>query len=386
MSGDETDRAVDPAASLRPPVRVFAVEDDRIQLDWRSLPAGLLEVDVPGAPPVRVEIAAGPGALEITGLTPDAAGTASVRLGDDVALELAFRTLPPPVGEVLARIATISDLHVGTPGFDLRERMLDDDPTDPHPQRCGRAAIDEAAAWGAERLVVKGDITASNRAPQWQAAGEMLAGSPMPVRTLAGNHDTYLPDGHADPDAASAAAGIPIARGVEVHDIGGLRLVLLDTTIAGRGHGRVAHVRTEAADAVHDAAGGALVLMHHHVQPLPIAYHWPPGIPSQEGLPFLRDLARANPCTFVSSGHTHRNRRRPHQVLTITEVGSVKDYPGVWAGYVVSEGGIRQVLRRVAAPSAIAWTERTGDAVFGTWRHWSTGTLQDRCFAVPWAP
>jgi hypothetical protein len=43
----------------------------------------------------------------------------------------------------------------------------------------------------------------------------------------------------------------------------------------------------------------------------------------------------------------------------VTEVGSPKDYPGTWAGYVVHEGGIRQVVRRVAAPEVIRWTEST---------------------------
>jgi hypothetical protein len=70
--------------------------------------------------------------------------------------------------------------------------------------------------------------------------------------------------------------------------------------------------------------------------------------------------------------------------MVITEVGSPQHYPGTWAGYVVHEGGIRQVVRRVAAPDAIAWTEQTRRSVLGVWARWSPGRIQDRCFSIAW--
>ena len=87
---------------------------------------------------------------------------------------------------------------------------------------------------------------------------------------------------------------------------------------------------------------------------------------------------------FVTSGHTHRHRRRRHGTAVITEVGSPKDFPGTWAGYVVHEGGIRQVVRRIARPDVLRWTERSAAAAFGLWCRWSPGTLDDRCFAHTW--
>jgi hypothetical protein len=95
-------------------------------------------------------------------------------------------------------------------------------------------------------------------------------------------------------------------------------------------------------------------------------------------------VAAANPATLVTAGHTHRNRRRRHGPIPITEVGSPKDYPGVWAGYAIHEGGIRQIVRRTADPHVLAWTERTGDTVMGQWRRWSPGSLDDRCFSHTW--
>ncbi len=68
----------------------------------------------------------------------------------------------------------------------------------------------------------------------------------------------------------------------------------------------------------------------------------------------------------------------------MTQVGSTHDYPGTWAGYVAHDGGLRQVVRRIVAPDAIAWTERTRHVLFGLWGRWSPGRLQDRCFTLRW--
>jgi hypothetical protein len=70
--------------------------------------------------------------------------------------------------------------------------------------------------------------------------------------------------------------------------------------------------------------------------------------------------------------------------VVVTEVGSTKDHPGTWAGYAVHDGGIRQVVRRVAAPEAIRWTEATRRSYLGVWGPWSTWARSARCFTHPW--
>ena len=57
-----------------------------------------------------------------------------------------------------------------------------------------------------------------------------------------------------------------------------------------------------------------------------------------------------HPATLITAGHSHRHRRHTHGPLVITEVGSIKDFPGTWAGYVAYEAGIRQVVQRIAGP------------------------------------
>lgn len=367
-------------ASTEPPVRVFAVESECAQLDWGRLPAGRLTVEIPNSAPLDREVCEGPGTLEIVGLQPDSDVELRVRHSGGLDFALALRTLPAMPGEEITRIATISDLHVGTTGFDYKNRLRDDNLEDPHPLRCARPAISEAAGWGAKHLVIKGDMTENNFEVEWQLVGELIRSSPIPVLAMPGNHDGYMPAGHTDPDEAAERAGFDLRRGVSKIDFGPVSLLLVDTTHPGKGRGRIAHLAQDVFDAAADTDRGALVFQHHQIQPVPV--YWPPGINSLEGFPYLRNLARAQRNTFLSSGHTHRNRRNPHKVLTITEVGSVKDYPGVWGGYVIHERGIRQVLRRVSAQDAINWTERTGDALMGAWRLWSRGVLSDRSVEV----
>lgn len=297
-----------------------------------------------------------------------------------------FRTLPSPPGELLARFATVSDLHVGERSFGLLPRYRED-PRLPisssYPVRCGRAALAEAAAWGASLVVVKGDLTWSGRALQWSTVADVLTSSPVPVHLTFGNHDV-VPKG-VDGRAALAGHGIVVGTEPEVIDIPGLRIVVAHTAEAGHRRGALARSHQAAVlDAVASARGPAFVPMHHYVDPLPFVSRYPAGIPKAEGDAFLSALARANPATFVSFGHTHRHRRKQRFGLPLTEVGSTKDYPGVWAGYAVHEGGIRQVVRRIVEPSCLAWTEPTRNTLLGVWRWWSPGRLSWRCFTHPW--
>jgi hypothetical protein len=70
--------------------------------------------------------------------------------------------------------------------------------------------------------------------------------------------------------------------------------------------------------------------------------------------------------------------------VVCTEVGSPKDFPGTWAGYIVHETGISQVVRRVAAPDVLAWTDYSGRAALGLWQLWSPGLRPHRCFHHEW--
>ena len=85
------------------------------------------------------------------------------------------------------------------------------------------------------------------------------------------------------------------------------------------------------------------------------------------------------------AGHTHRNRVRRFSAtgdVPWVEVACVKDFPGAWAEYRVFEGGILQVFRRISAPEALAWSERTRGMFAGLYEIYAFGALADRCFAI----
>jgi 3',5'-cyclic AMP phosphodiesterase CpdA len=338
-------------------VDVFAVEDDAAQVIVRA----------PGGPPV---------ARAVTGLHPDATQTVDV-LGQATSIT----TLRPPPGRLLSRVATLSDLHLGLPHhFGVRDHERH---TTPFPLRCARAAVREALAWGADALVFKGDLTQHARPAEFEQLAELLDEIEVPVGILLGNHDARLVSDDVDARKSLANMGRPF-EDVAWLDVPGARIILVDTTVPGRGYGRVHHVREHAIAAAADATDPVVLMLHHHLEPhrIPIAY--PFGVPARPANAFLDELRDAAPALFVTSGHSHRNRARIQHGVPITQVGSVKDYPGVWAGYAIHEGGIRQVVRRVAEPTCIEWTERTAAAMAGIWGRWTPGRLGGRCLTHVW--
>ena len=372
-----------PRSSVRPPAvharpHVFAVEDTAAQVTFSALPPGETVVEAGDARAV-LRGDGRPAAVVLEGLPPAAVLDLVVngrRAGR-------FATLAPPPGRLLCRFATVNDVHVGEDRFGLVWPMRERGAAEAHPVRCLRAALAEAVAWGAEAVVAKGDLTAKGRPREWEAVARLLGEVPVPVEAVHGNHDVKrrASDGHA----AVAAAGVGLHDEPTAVDLPGIRLVLACSAVPTRHDGRIdEHQREVLAKLVGEAPGPAFVGLHHQLQHGRWLTYWPPGVPPAESRALLDALAEANPATLVSSGHTHRHRRRHHGPVVVTEVGSTKDYPGTWAGYAVHEGGIRQVVRRVAEPSAIAWTEYTRRAVGGVWGRWSPGPLGARCFTHPW--
>lgn len=392
----------------RPTVSVFAVEDRTVQLTWRHLGSGTLRLRV------RVADRAGstgrwsggggrvideravvtnelPGSLVIDGLP---AGTtlsieATLPGSGEEQHRLEATTLASLPGPELCRIATVSDLHLGTHVFG-QQGTISEHPTPAvaHPERCARSAIADTATWGAEHLVAKGDLTNHGQVPEWRQYRRLVDEAPFAVDALPGNHDRAFDDGSAGlaPEEAAKVFDLSMAAPVLVRDLPGVRLVLFDSTSGGRHIGRVDTYREQILDAVaesdHDRA--VLVMLHHQLQPNLISEGWPIGVPQRQSARFLEALAGAHRRVFVTSGHTHRHRRWSHAGVTTTQVGSTKDYPGVWAGYAVHEGGLRQVVRRVSRPDCLRWTDHTRRAAFGTWRLAAPGRLPWRCFDLVW--
>ena len=330
--------------------------------------------------------AGGPGAIELEDLTPDTTDRVDVRHQQQrgTRSRCRFRTVASPRGHELTRFATLSDMHFGARHFGLLKTIVEvPQPAEPHPIRCARSAIHEAERWGATSLIVKGDITDKGRVAEWQMANETLGKATVPLFAFAGNHDTGR---HRDvePPIGFDVRDAVWVDDVTVEDRPGLRLILVNTAMPGRSRGAISHRTDAVLTAAAESDRPVMVMTHQHLQRYRLAYYHPFGITKSESTYLLDALVRIGQPTMVSSGHSHRNRVRRHGPVTISEVASTKDYPGVWAGYVVHEGGVRQVVRRVAEPSALQWTEYTRRALAGAWAYWSPGRLTDRSFVVHW--
>jgi 3',5'-cyclic-AMP phosphodiesterase len=335
----------------------------------------------------------GPGSVVLEGLAPGTTYDVIAQASGVPAFRAArLRTLDPPPGALLCRFGTVSDVHIGERHFGVMGRIHDPQPlglpgqgSHLYPFRALEAAIDEAAAWGAELLVVKGDLTRQTTPSEVRDAGALLAASPVPVEVVLGNHDNKR---GVNVRALLEQQGLRVPWGPSAVDLPGIRLVLVGTVHGDPDYhrGELPAGASEQVSALAAAApGAAWVALHHppEMHRYPLAY--PPGIPFAQGRQLLDGLARSGTPTMVSCGHRHRNRRYDYGPVVLSEVSSTKDYPGVWAGYKVYEGGIMQVTRRVARQDVITWTESTRRAMNGQWGRWSPGRLSDRCFSVAWA-
>ena len=163
-------------------------------------------------------------------------------------------------------------------------------------------------------------------------------------------------------------------------DLDNIRIILADTSIPDRGRGDLDQHREELFELM--ATDRPVFLgIHHNIMRTPKPWFLPYGVPSNNAATFLDALPAVNRNVFISSGHTHRNRRHflgNRGEITFTEVSATSDYPGVWAGYEVSDQVVRQTVRRTAVPNALEWSEYARGALLGVWPRWAQGLLDDR--------
>lgn len=296
-----------------------------------------------------------------------------------------FRTLPRPPGERLATVATVNDVHFGETICGYESSNPTGGPTfaslpgePPYPETMNGAAVEEMAAVEPDLVVAKGDLTADGLDEEYAAFlrcyGDAFGDRLLHVR---GNHDAYRHQTLAP-------------EGMQVAEVPGATVVLLDTTVPGRPNGALDDEQLQRLDevaAVAEADGRAVLVFGHH-------HAWDPastkrsetyyGIVPDWSERLVALVGRRPAIAGYFAGHTHRNRVRRFAAtgdVPWVEVACVKDFPGAWAEYRIFEGGVLQVLHRIRRPDALAWTERTRGMFEGLYPAYAFGALSDRCFA-----
>lgn len=185
-------------------------------------------------------------------------------------------------------VAQLSDPHLGA----------DWDGADPVPGLT--AAVAAAAALEPDVVLVTGDLAEHASDEEYATARELLAPLRAPLYVLPGNHDGRT--------ALRRAFDLPGSGDEPVHyaaDLGGVRLVVLDSTIPGEDGGRL------------DAAWLDGALAEAPRTPTIVATHHPPlltgvpamdamGVPAEQRAAFDDVLARHGQVLRVLAGHVHR--------------------------------------------------------------------------------
>ncbi len=158
-----------------------------------------------------------------------------------------------------------------------------------------------------DAAIVTGDLVVDPGAREYERVRELLAPLAMPVYVIAGNHDDRdaLREYFALPDGPTGAAGTPFRYSAQ---LGGLRLVVCDTTIPGQEGGSFGAERRAwlAAELAAAPQQPTLIAMHHP----PLLTSFPAfdeiGIPDADRIAF-GDLLATNPQVLrVICGHVHR--------------------------------------------------------------------------------
>jgi Icc protein len=305
-------------------------------------------------------------------------------LAPDEYLPAEVRTLECPPGRLLATIATVNDVHFGETECGRLGNALEEDlgplfrsePGEPpYPETMNRAAIAEIRELNPDVVVAKGDLTNVGLPDEYQAFLDAYGSLGDRMHHVRGNHDAMT-----DPTLDAGDAPYTIT-------LDGVTLAVLDTVIPGLERGQLSHHQVLwLDDLARSTSGPVMVFGHHHVWNLDSdhrseAYF---GINPDDSEALADLVSRHENVVGYFAGHTHRNRVRRFdraRGVPFCEIACTKDYPGAWAEYRVHEGGYTQVVRRTAAPDAMAWSEKTRVMFAGLYREYALGPLQHRCFA-----
>ncbi|MGQ0744447.1 MAG: metallophosphoesterase [Acidimicrobiales bacterium] len=311
-------------------------------------------------------------AFRLDGLEP---GTRYQARGHD------FETLARPGGQLLCRVATVNDLHLGETECGRHSALdigpvLRTEPGDvPYPTLMARAAAAEMAAIAPDAVVAKGDLTDAGAPGDLAAFLDAMAPVSHRLHWMAGNHDR-APGGRVEGPHVCEVA------------LEGVTLALVDTSVDALAGGRLDGHQLDWLDELGARADRPVLIMGHH-QP------WDPnecgpevpysGMDQTSSIALAEGFGRRDRLVAYLCGHTHRNRVRRLESAggaAWIEVGSTKDFPGGWAEYQVYEGGILQIFHRTSDPAALAWSERTRGMFAGMFGAYSFGSLSDRCLSL----
>ena len=314
-----------------------------------------------------------------------------------------LETLAAPAGDPVASFATLNDLHFGEPRFggtltedheygEAKEGFsavteLDGDV--PYWRFMNEDAIADINAAGVDATVIKGDIADRGRPEQFEAAREAFARLEAPHHAFLGNHDYYGLEVGMEVDGYALLGQPRAPRSV---DLGGWRLLLLETALPGQHRGVFPAERrawlSEQLDETRETGMPTLLVMHHHPVPPERKDQYPNtiGLDPEDSVELFALVGQHPQVRAALIGHTHRNRLRRYPAsgaVPWIEVNCTKDYPGGWAHYrLFEDGSFRQEVRRTSSGRAMGHSSHCRGFFNGFYKQFSFGRLEQRSFAI----
>lgn len=207
-------------------------------------------------------------------------------------------------------IAQITDIHIGfEPG----------NPEELNAQRL-RAVVARLVE-GPNRpdlVLLSGDLTEFGDPAGYARLIELIAPLDMPLRVMTGNHDERAPLLAAFPETATNDGFVQY-----VEDLGGLRLIALDTLEPGRHGGGFCDVRAAWLAAMLAEAPDTPTLIAMHHPPIVSGLHWLDGGADELWIGRFRDaIAGHDQIVAIVSGHLHRTIHTRFAGVPLTVVPS----------------------------------------------------------------
>jgi 3',5'-cyclic-AMP phosphodiesterase len=194
-------------------------------------------------------------------------------------------------------VAQISDLHIKPPGT-LAYGRVD---TAAALERCV-AALNEFKPQP-DLVVISGDLADTPTAEEYGHLKHLLAPLKLPFVGIPGNHDSREMMRAAFPRAAYAASSGPLNQRVE---IGGLDVVLLDSSVPGNPHGELDARTLQWLEATLASSSNRPALLFLHHPPFKTGI-WHMDRQNLLNAGELASVVRRHPrVQLIAAGHVHR--------------------------------------------------------------------------------
>ena len=321
-------------------------------------------------------------------------------------------TLTPPPGEHVTTIAILNDTHIGEEKHglilgDFPEAIVQEPGLPPFPEVMLASALAEIRDRGIGRVFVNGDTTSEARPHEVRRFRKIMDGfgaHGVDYHVTRGNHDRpHTPE--SDPGAGYEAH--PVLEGTEDHrdpwgeefvprqtmwrtDVGGLRVIGIDSSMLDESGGRIEEAQFEALEAelAADPARPTLLMAHHPVT-VEAAFTnvgTPAFTLNLDHSDRLQRMLAATPGAFLmAAGHTHRARRTAPDAarnVDFVEFGSAAGYPGGYTLVHLHTGGYQVNFHRTGSPEALRWSSRSRWAMYGLNPEYTLGTTAHRNYVV----